>query len=145
LESAIADLWVGLLTPDQPVRVKRAGTMRHRRHPWMLATVDRLSVCRRGRCIVEIKSGTDLSEWDDGQFPLAYELQVQQQLAVTGRDHAHIVVLGPRFEIVERVAERDDSFIHDMVDFLGPWWQKHIVDGVEPAANSDSLDGLSRL
>lgn len=145
LEDGIAELWVASLPADQPVRLRRQGLMRHRRHHWMLATVDRLSACPDGRCVVEVKSAVDLSEWDNDETPVAYQLQTQQQLAVTGRDHAHIVVLGPRFQIVERTIARDEDLIAQMVEHLGAWWQRHIVDGVEPDASAASADGLARL
>jgi putative phage-type endonuclease len=145
LEDGIADLWVASLPKDQPVRLRRQGLMRHRLHRWMLATVDRLSVCTLDRCVTEIKSAVDLSEWDGDETPVAYQLQTQQQLAVTGRDHAHVVVLGPRFQIVERTIARDDELIAKMVDVLGNWWQRHIVEDVEPEATGAAADGLARL
>ncbi|HEY6014923.1 MAG TPA: YqaJ viral recombinase family protein, partial [Candidatus Limnocylindrales bacterium] len=145
LEDGVADLWVATLPKDKPVRLRRQGLMRHRAHSWMLATVDRLSVCQEGRCVVEIKTGTDLSDWDGDETPVAYQLQTQQQLAVTGRDHAHLVVLGPRFQLLERTIPRDDELIADMVEHLGGWWQRHVVEDLEPDATARAADALARL
>lgn len=145
LEDGIADLWVRLLPADQPVRLKRAGMMRHRRHAWMLATVDRLSVCRAGRCVVEIKSAVDFTDWEGDEVPEAYQLQTQQQLAVTGRDHAHVVVLGPRLTAVERVLPRDEWLIERMTQHLAGWWQRHVVEDTEPAATAGAAEALARL
>jgi len=145
LEDGVADLWVAGLPADQPVRLRRAGLMKHRVHDWMLATVDRLSVCRQGRCTLQIKTANDLRDWDADEVPVAYQLQVQQELAVTGRDHAHVVVLGDRFRLVERTLPRDDELIASMVSHLGQWWQRHIVEDVEPDATAGAAEGLARL
>ena len=145
LEDGIAELWVATLPRDKPIRLRRQGLMRHRRHQWALATVDRLSVCTEGRCVTEVKSAMDMSEWDGDETPVAYQLQTQQQLLVTGRDHAHLVVLGPRFQIAERTIDRDEELIAQMVEHLGGWWQRHIVEDVEPNATASAADGLARL
>lgn len=145
LEDGIADLWAATLPADRPVRLRRAGLMKHRVYPMLMATVDRLSVCRDGRCVTEIKSSVDLSDWQGDEVPVEYQLQVQQQLAVTGRSHAHVVVLGPRFEVVDRVIQRDDELINQMIGQLVNWWHNHVIEGAEPEATAGSADGLARL
>lgn len=148
LEDGIAELWAATRPADQPVRLRRAGLMKHRQHPMIMATVDRLSVCQLGRCLTEIKSSVDLSDWgsdDAPETPVEYQLQTQQQLAVTGRDHVHVVVLGPRFQVVERVIDRDDDLIGQMIGQLVNWWANHIEADVEPEATAASVDGLARL
>lgn len=145
LEDGIAGLWAAHLPADEPIRLRRAGLMKHRVHGMLMATVDRLSVCRAGRCVTEIKSSVDLSDWQGDEVPVEYQLQVQQQLLVTGRDHAHVVVLGPRFEVADRVIDRDQVLIDQMVGQLVNWWRNHIVDGTEPPATATAADGLARL
>lgn len=145
LEQAIAELWAAHRPADNPVRLRRTGLMRHRVYPALMATVDRLSVCRAGRCVTEIKSSVGLHDWQGDETPVEYQLQTQQQLAVTGRQHAHVVVLGPRFEVVDRLIERDEDLIGDMIRQLCAWWQRHVIEGAEPDATAGAADGLARL
>jgi putative phage-type endonuclease len=143
LEDAVVSLWVATL--DYPVKTKRVGLMRSIEHPYLGASIDRLSACPRGRCIQETKTAVNSRDWEDDEVPVHTQLQVQTQLAVSGRDHAHVVYLDGYLQVHERIMERDDDLIADMLGHLGPWWQTHVVEDVEPPATAKSLDGLARL
>lgn len=143
LEDAVVALWQA--TVDYPVRTKRVGLMRSRRHPWLGASIDRLSACPRGRCVQETKTAVNSRDWEDDEVPVHTQLQVMTQLIVSGRDHAHVVYLDGYLQVHERVIERDDELIATMLGHLGPWWQRHVVDGVEPDATAGSSDALARL
>lgn len=121
---------VGWWSETSGVPVRKAGLMQHRERTWQLASVDRLAACNG---IVEAKtlSFRVAEEWADGQTPDHAEAQVQHQLAVTGRDHAHVVGLADGRTWLERVVTRDDALIADMVKIEGEFWG-WVVDGVEP-------------
>ena len=78
--------------------VPTPGLLAHPDHPWMLATVDRLLVPRRVKnpavtSILEVKTTTSKNQeinWQDGEPPASIQVQVQQQLGVTGLPFAWV-------------------------------------------------------
>jgi recombination protein RecT len=110
----------------------------------MLATVDRLSVCRDGRCVVEIKSGVDLSEWDGDESPSPTSCRCSSSspspAATTPTSSC-----SARGSRSSSGSPRDDELIAQMVEQLGAWWQRHIVDDVEPDATAGASTALARL
>lgn len=80
----------------------------HPEHPWMVASLDGLD----GDAIFEGK-WTNAARWREG-LPWDVNLQVQHQMAVTGRALAHVAVLrGPTFDILD--VPRDESVIADLL------------------------------
>ncbi|CAG9241801.1 hypothetical protein BDI4_1080034 [Burkholderia diffusa] len=83
--------------------------LRHPTIPWMLANIDREVVGARDVQILECKTAGEFGArlWRDG-VPEYIQLQVQHQLAVTGKTAAHVAVLlcGQALE-VHRI-DRDD-------------------------------------
>lgn len=126
LEPIIVDRWAEL----HGIQVRRAGLMASRVRPWQLASVDRLASCGG---IVEAKtlSWRVAEEWEEGQTPDHAEVQVQHQLAVTGRDHAHVVGLQDGRTWLERTVQRDDVLIPDLNEIEAAFWAL-VQAGVEP-------------
>lgn len=117
------------------------GLLVHEEHQWMLATLDRLLMPRGDEdalptCPLEVKTVGEFMyrhHWIDGVPPTHILVQVQQQLAVTGFDHAYVAVLvgGQKMPTPYRV-ERDDAVIDSMVTYAEQWWKKHVEQGVPP-------------
>jgi len=117
------------------------GLIRHRRHRWMLATLDRLLVPRRSRCArptsaLEVKTVSAemyRHHWIDGVPPAHVQVQTQQQMAVTGLDHVYVAVLvgGQHMPEPYRV-ERDDAVIDAMTTYAAGWWADHVETGTPP-------------
>ena len=126
LEPIVVKYW----SERSGIPIRTAGIMQHRTRPWQLASVDRLAACG---AVVEAKtlSWRVASEWDDGQVPDHAEAQVQHQLAVTGRSHAHVVGLQDGRTWLERLVWRDDNLIADLVKIEEEFWG-WICDGTEP-------------
>lgn len=130
------------------------GLLRHREHPWMLTTLDRLLV-ERGKPeprvvgALEVKT-TSLANyrarWADGFPPLSIQVQVQQQLAVTGLDHAWVAVLvgGQHMPDPVRI-DRDDRVVEQLVRYAGLWWRDHVVDGRRPEPTFGDRKHLAAL
>ena len=84
----------------------------------------------------------DSSIWGDewgSLIPDYYMIQLQLQMAVTSTPAADLAVLfgGRKLRVYQ--AERDDGIIADVMTYCDEWWQKHIVEGVQPAVDgSDS-------
>lgn len=86
-----------------------SGIIYHKDYPFMLATLDGFTPCRR---IVEIKTARYSSEWGEpgsDEIPIEYMAQVQHYMAVTGFEVADVAVLigGSDFRIYEVPADRE--------------------------------------
>lgn len=99
-------------------RVRKVNAvLRHRSIPFMLANIDREVVGVPGVQVLECKTAGEFGArlWRDG-VPEYVQLQVQHQLAVTGKQAAHVAVLlcGQALE-VHRI-ERDDALIGQLIE-----------------------------
>lgn len=113
--------------------------------PFMLANVDREVVGCRDVQLLECKTAGEFGArlWRDG-VPEYVQLQVQHQLAVTGRQAADVAVLicGQKLE-VHRVV-RDDSLIARLIELEAAFWRFVEADTPPPADGSDSADRALR-
>jgi putative phage-type endonuclease len=135
LEPLIAE-W---FTDTTGIRVRRAGLARSRTQPWQQVTVDRLTA---DGGIAEWKTTSwrteDADVWRDGEVPDHAEVQVQHGLGVTGRTHAHVVVLIDGRNPIHRVVERDDALIADITALEWAFWRDYVLVDVEPPADGRS-------
>ncbi|MBS2127210.1 YqaJ viral recombinase family protein [Burkholderia thailandensis] len=127
-------------------RVRKVNAvLRHRSIPWMLANIDREIVGVRDVQILECKTAGEFGArlWRDGP-PEYVQLQVQHQLAVTGKTAAHVAVLlcGQALE-VHRI-ERDDALIGRLIDLEARFWRFVETDTPPPADGSESADRALR-
>lgn len=129
LEDYVARRWA----ETRVVSVRRVGLMQNVHHPWMLASLDRLVTgCPDGRCGAEIKTtGQWLADSWDGGVPPRVNAQVQWQLAVSGLDHMHAVVLIGGQRLVEHVVQPDAAYIGDLMAAGALAWEA-IEAGVTP-------------
>ncbi len=140
--------WGTLLEPIVAAHyVKRTGlkvrrvnaVLQHPQVPWMLANIDREVLGSTEVSILECKTagihGSRL--WKDG-VPEYVVLQVQHQLAVTGKAAADVaVLLGGQELQVHRIA-RDEALIANLVQLEAKFWAYVQSDTPPPADGSDS-------
>ena len=127
-------------------RVRRINAvLRHPSVPFMLANIDREVVGARDVQILECKTAGEHGArlWRDG-VPEYVELQVQHQLAVTGRTAAHVAVLlcGQALEVFR--VERDDALIARLIELEARFWGYVDTDSPPPADGSESADRALR-
>ncbi|KWA13923.1 YqaJ viral recombinase family protein [Burkholderia territorii] len=119
--------------------------LRHRSIPFMLANIDREIVGARDVQILECKTAGEFGArlWREG-VPEYVQIQVQHQLAVTGKTAAHVAVLlcGQSLE-VHRI-ERDDALIGRLVELEARFWRYVEFDTPPPADGSESADRALR-
>ncbi|ALP61354.1 YqaJ viral recombinase family nuclease [Paraburkholderia caribensis] len=119
--------------------------LRHPTIPWMLANIDREVVGAPEVQILECKTAGEFGArlWRDG-VPEYVQLQVQHQLAVTGKAAADVAVLlcGQALE-VQRI-ERDDALIARLIELETTFWQLVESDTPPPADGSESSDRALR-
>ncbi|RQY68279.1 YqaJ viral recombinase family nuclease [Burkholderia stagnalis] len=127
-------------------RVRRVNAvLQHPTVPFMLANVDREVVGNRDVQLLECKTAGEFGArlWRHG-VPEYAQLQVQHQLAVTGKSSADVAVLicGQKLE-VHRI-ERDDGLIARLIELEAAFW-RHVETDMPPAADgSESADRALR-
>jgi putative phage-type endonuclease len=129
-------------------RVRKVNAvLQHPDHNWMLANLDREVVGVPEVQILECKTagvqGARL--WKDG-VPEYVQLQVQHQLAVTGKRAADVAVLIGGQELQIHRIKRDDLLIERLIQLEEVFWGYVQSDIAPPVDGSDSADqALRRL
>lgn len=108
---------------------------------WMLANIDREVVGASDVHILECKTAGEFGSrlWKDG-VPEYVQLQVQHQLAVTGKAAADVCVLVCGQEIRIYRIERDNALIARLIELERQFWHYVESDTPPPADGSDSAD-----
>jgi len=118
---------------------KLNAVLQHPTFPFMLANIDREIVGVPGVQVLECKTAGEFGSrlWKDG-VPEYVQLQVQHQLAVTGKTAADVAVLlcGQQLQI-HRI-ERDDEVIAHLVVLETRFWESVEKDTPPPADGSAS-------
>lgn len=127
-------------------RVRKVNAvLRHPTVPFMLANLDRDVIGNGHVQILECKTAglNGAKLWRDGP-PEYVQLQVQHQLAVTGKQAADVAVLicGQQLD-VHRI-ERDDELITKLIELEARFWQYVESDTPPPADGSESADRALR-
>lgn len=115
--------------------------LRHPELPWMLANIDREVVGSEEVSILECKTAgiNGAKLWRDG-VPEYVQLQVQHQLAVTGKSAADVAVLICGQELRIHRIERDQGLIDSLIRLEAAFWQQVESDTPPPADGSESAD-----
>jgi len=127
-------------------RVRRINAvLRHPTIPWMLANIDREVIGAPEVSVLECKTAGEFGArlWREG-VPEYVQIQVQHQLAVTGKHAADVAVLlcGQKLE-VHRIV-RDDSLIARLIELEAAFWRYVQTDTPPPADGSESADRALR-
>ncbi|SAI72951.1 putative phage-type endonuclease [Bordetella ansorpii] len=128
-------------------RVRKVNAvLQHPQFRFMLANLDREVVGTPLVQLLECKTAGEFGAklWCDG-VPEYVQLQVQHQLAVTGKQAAHVAVLicGQRLE-VHRIL-RDDELISRLITLEAGFWEYVTSDTPPPADGSKSADRALRV
>lgn len=121
-------------------RVRKVNAvLQHAQHPWMLANLDREVMGVPDVQILECKTtgmnGQRL--WRDG-VPEYIQLQVQHQLAVTGKQAADVAVLVCGNDFRTFRIQRDNQMIASLIELERRFWHYVETDTPPPADGSDS-------
>jgi putative phage-type endonuclease len=145
-----AMFWGTVLEPVVAERYARRTGNRVRRnnavlqHPdpdkaWMLANLDREILGNPEVHILECKTAGEFGArlWRDG-VPEYVQVQVQHQLAVTGKQAADVAVLICGQELRIHRIERDDDLIAHLIELEQRFWEYVVTDTPPPADGSES-------
>ncbi|SEA53080.1 putative phage-type endonuclease [Thalassobacillus cyri] len=111
---------------------RRNAVLQHPEHEWMLANVDRLIVGKNEGLECKTASEYLKDEWDGEEIPMAYLLQCQHYMAVTGADAWWIAVLIGGNKFVYKKVERDKELIANLIEIEKEFWEEHVLMQVPP-------------
>lgn len=127
-------------------KVRRVNAvLQHPQRPWMLANIDREVIGAPEVQILECKTAGlwGARAWDDG-VPEYVQLQVQHQLAVTGKQAADVAVLICGQELRIHRLERDEALIAHLIALEQRFWEHVERDVAPPVDGSESSDRALR-
>lgn len=117
---------------------KKNQMLQHDEHPFMIANLDRVVVGESALLEVKTTSAYNAKEWENGETPINYLVQVNHYLAVTGYEKAYICVLIGGQKFVYNEIHRDEELIEMIIQAEKEYWEFHILGNNPPA-----LDGSS--
>lgn len=125
-------------------KVRRINAVLQHPHPglfWMLANIDREVIGCDEVQILECKTAgiNGAKLWRDG-VPEYVQLQVQHQLAVTGKQSADVAVLLGGQDLEIHHIERDEGLIGRLIQLELAFWRYMETDTPPPADGSESAD-----
>ncbi len=135
LEEAIGNWW----GEENDAKVRKDNKIRfHRKHPFMLANIDRLynynKIKEAG--ILEVKNTNSYAhnKWvEQGlDFNPMWYAQVQHYMAVTGHEHAIVTFLLDGYDLQSFPVKRDETFIKMIEEEAGEFWNKNIKERITP-------------
>lgn len=127
-------------------RVRKVNAvLRHPTIPFMLANLDREVVGVPNVQVLECKTAGEFGarHWQDG-VPEYVQLQVQHQLAVTGKRAADVAVLLCGQQLAVYRIERDDELIARLILLEAEFWRYVETDSPPPGDGSESADRALR-
>lgn len=127
-------------------RVRRINAvLQHPEQPWMLANIDREVMGAPDVQLLECKTAGIQGAWlwREG-VPEYVQLQVQHQLAVTGKQAADVAVLLGGQELQIFRIERDEELIGQLITLEREFWGYVERDQQPPADGSESADRALR-
>ena len=122
--------------------VKRNAIFQHKRHPFMLANIDRwIPGYKAG---LEIKNTSEYckDEWMGTKAPTEYILQSNHYMAVTGADRWFIAVLIGGWDFQWRVIERDDNLINNLITIESNFWEENVMRRIPPSFSHQDTNYL---
>ena len=119
---------------------RRKAMLRHPKHDFILANVDRMIVGEKAILECKTTSAYNLKEWEDDEIPDSYIVQVQHYLGVLGPEYkkACFAVLIGGNKFVWKEIERDDELIAMIFQAEIEFWNEKVLGGKAPV-----LDGSS--
>lgn len=119
----------------------------HPAHDFLIATPDRLVLGERRGLECKTANGFMTSEWGPSgtdQVPAHYLIQCLHYMAVTGYRVWDLAVLigGSDFRVY--TIHWDEAAGQQLVGRLSGWWQRHMVEGIEPPAMRGDVEWFNR-
>ena len=126
---------------------RRNAILKHAKHDFMFANVDRLIVGKKEGLECKTASEYLKGDWEDEEIPASYLLQIQHYMAVTGYKAWHIAVLIGGNKFIHKRIERDEELIRYLIQIEKDFWENHVLKEIPPAFDGSdaSVDLLKAL
>jgi len=109
--------------------------MRDLERPWMVGSLDGIvRLSDDSLAIVDAKSVNE-PEWTD--IPVHYAAQMQWYMHLTGITRAYLIVSHYGKEPVPYLVEYDRETMEAASEKVAAWWQRHVVEGIDPEPTTD--------
>lgn len=128
LEDVVADYY--MQRNDVQVR-RRNAILQHPDYPWMICNLDRVIVGQPGILEIKTTNAFNRDEWED-DVPIMYLVQVQHQLAVTGKEFCDVACLVGGNHYVQHRVWRNETIIKQLIEAEDKFWNKHVVPRIPP-------------
>jgi putative phage-type endonuclease len=133
LEQTVADLFM----EETEKRVfKVSENQVHPNYPFITCQIDRRVVGEDALLECKTCSAWKAKEWEGEEIPQEYIVQVQHQLAVTGKAYGYIAVLIGNQDFKWKRIDRDDKAINEMISREVTFWNDYVIPKVMPAVIS---------
>lgn len=128
LEDVIADYYV----QRNDIRVRRRNAiLQHPDYPWMICNLDRVIVGQPGILEIKTTNAFNRDEWED-DVPIMYLVQVQHQLAVTGKEFCDVACLVGGNHYVQHRVWHNEAIIKRLIEEEDKFWNQHVVPRIPP-------------
>ena len=117
------------------VRARNA-ILQSEKYPFMLANLDGV-INEDGKTVIfeaKTASAYKKEQWEGG-IPKEYMFQLQHYMAVTGYHKAYIAALVGGNHLIMHEVYEDEEMIRYIVEMEQEFWQKNILEGIEPEAD----------
>lgn len=131
LEPVIANEYARL----KEVELYSTDTLFHPEHQWMLGHPDRMIRDRNRLLECKIARESRASkEWGDGadEIPLAYIIQINHYMAITGRSWADLAVLIGNSDFRIYSIQRDEQIINAIIKECGEFFREYVLKDMPP-------------
>lgn len=124
-------------------KVRKSGfSFQSKKHPFMLANVDRLVVGEKAGLECKTANALTRTKYDKGDIPASYYAQCMHYMAVTGLEkwYIAILVLGKSFHVFE--IQRDEEEIQALIEKEKEFWNC-VKTQREPPIEEDGSESTS--
>jgi putative phage-type endonuclease len=117
---------------------KRNAIFQHKKHPFILANIDREIVGENAGLECKITSAYNSKEWEADEIPESYIIQCQHYMNVMEKDSWHIACKVGGNKLVHKLIPRDQELIDIIESSQIHFWNHHVL-----GMNAPALDGSS--
>lgn len=115
-------------------------------YPFLTCNLDGICIDDQGQtCVLEIKTASYATEWENGSIPVEYLLQVQHYLYITGLQSAYIAVLIAGSDFRYQRIERNDNIINAIESRAIEFWINNVQKNLPPTPSAADNDLMTKL
>lgn len=114
-------------------------------YPFLTANLDGICIVDGEPCVLEVKTTSFASDWEEGGCPIEYFLQCQHYMFITGMQKAYLVVLigGSDFRYIK--IDRNDELISAIECKAINFWNNNILKNIPPAPSATDNELMAKI